>query len=259
MKKMKFVVLALTLLMGISFTSCLSSDDDSSSQGGGIVTVVDNYGSVYFLDGSGVKYYPTSTSLTSVESTYSFSTSSKVAYVVFNYDSTTGSVSTGYTVELTYAISLDSKVEMVQTKGASNDSTATAPVISLGLITTTEYLYVINDQLVIGANYYMSKYHYLTMVYYPSETTENSTEIKLYLRHNSKGDTSTAATSYNYAGSYPSLYFKAYNLSNILNDFYNKTGLSSVKINVETEENANSIDLASATTKNYTLTYSLDN
>lgn len=256
---MKFVALALTLLMGISFTSCLNSDDDSSSQGGGIVTVINSYGSVYFLDGSGVKYYPTSTSLASVESTYSFSTSSKVAYVVFDYDTTTETASTGYTVELTYAVSLDSKVEMVQTKGASNDSTTTAPVISLDLMTTSEYLYVINDQLVIGANYYMSKYHYLTMVYYPNETTESSTEIKLYLRHNSKGDTSTAATSYDYASSYPSIYFKAYNLSNILNDFYDKTGLSSVKINVETKENDSSIDLTSATTKNYTLTYSFDN
>ena len=39
MKQLKFLVVALTLLMGISFTSCLNSDSDPYNYGGGMVKV----------------------------------------------------------------------------------------------------------------------------------------------------------------------------------------------------------------------------
>lgn len=263
MKKMKFIALALTLLMGISFTSCLSSDDDSSSSTlYAFVTVHSYMGTAYFTDGNGVIYYPTSASLSSVESTYDFSTSSNTAYIYYTVDETsTSNTSTSKTVVLSYAISLDAKVEMPEAVGDTNDSTSTAPIISLASMTTSSELYMLDDQLVIGVNYYMSKLHYFTLVYYPEETTSSSTEIKLYLRHNSKSDTSTAYTSSTFvnAGYSPSLYFKAFDLSDILAYYSDQTGNSSVTINVETEEDTSSIDLASATTKNYTLTYSLDN
>lgn len=260
---MKFVALALTLLMGISFTSCLSSDDnDSSSPISGIFAVNFNLSNVFFTDAAGIKYYPTPTSLATVKSTYGFKTSSKVAYISFTYDSSTGgSAATGYTVALTYAVSLDTTVETVENKGASNDSTSTAPIASLGTITTSSNLYIVNNQLVLGAKYYMEKLHYFTLVYYPNETTSSSTELKLYLRHNSKGDLSTSYTSYDYAFNstrvYPPLYFKAFDLSGILSDYLMKTGKSSVVINLETKESEISLDLTKATTKNYTLTYSL--
>lgn len=262
---MKFVALALTLLMGISLTSCLNSDDNnSSSQISGIFAVNSSLGTVFFTDGSGVKYYPTSTSLATVESSNGFKTSSKVAYLSFTYDSAAGeSASTGYTIALTYAVSLDTTVETVENEGASNDSISTAPISSLGAMTSSSNLYVINNHLVLGVEYYMSKLHYFTLVYYPEETTSSSTELKLYLRHNSKGDTSTSNTSYEYAfnsnGGYPFLYFKAFDLSEILSDYLMKTGKSSVTINLETKESDISLDLSKATTKNYTLTYSFNN
>ncbi len=117
---------------------------------------------------------------------------------------------------------------------------------------------MMDKQLVLGATYYTSKLHYFTLVYYPEETTATSSELNLYLRHNSKGDTSKDATSYDYVMSnlaFMPLYYKAFDLSQIIYDFQMNTGKTTFTINVETQESSMGIILDDATTKKYTLTY----
>jgi hypothetical protein len=260
MKQMKFFALVLTFLMGVSLTSCID-EGESSTAAGSIVKVVNYMGTVHFEGANGIKYYPTTASLATVESTYKFSTSSNVAYIYFSSavanTSSTGQTTDSYTVELTYAVSLDSKTEMPSARGASNDSVSTAPIITL-TAGGSNNVFMMDKQLVLGATYYTSKLHYFTLVYYPEETTATSSELNLYLRHNSKGDTSKDATSYDYVMSnlaFMPLYYKAFDLSRIIYDFQMNTGKTTFTINVETQESSMGIILDDATTKKYTLTY----
>lgn len=66
MKQLKFLMVALTLLMGISFTSCLNSDDGEYDDIYGMVLV--NYmGLLSFEDAAGNTYQPTLASVTQFE------------------------------------------------------------------------------------------------------------------------------------------------------------------------------------------------
>nr|WP_320059057.1 hypothetical protein [uncultured Bacteroides sp.] len=71
MKKMKFVALALTLLMGISFTSCLNSDGGNASYSG-FVTVSQGYLSdnIVLLTDDGLTLTPTNPSMLLVDKKY---------------------------------------------------------------------------------------------------------------------------------------------------------------------------------------------
>lgn len=60
MKQMKFLAIALTLLMSVAFTSCMDSEGGGSGADGySYVTVVDNYGIVTLLTDDGFKLIPT--------------------------------------------------------------------------------------------------------------------------------------------------------------------------------------------------------
>lgn len=61
MKQLKFLMVAFTLLMGVSLTSCLSDDAGESMYDGiGYVRTKGNY----FADPDGNMYYPTPASVT---------------------------------------------------------------------------------------------------------------------------------------------------------------------------------------------------
>ena len=64
MKQLKFLMVAFTLLMGVSLTSCLSDDAGESMYDGiGYVRTKGNY----FADPDGNMYYPTPASVTEME------------------------------------------------------------------------------------------------------------------------------------------------------------------------------------------------
>lgn len=65
MKQLKFLMVAFTLLMGVSFTSCLN-DDAGESMYDGIGYVRTVMGS-YFVDLYGNTYHPTMASVTEME------------------------------------------------------------------------------------------------------------------------------------------------------------------------------------------------
>ena len=64
MKQLKFLMVALTLLMGIAFTSCLNSDDGEYDDIYGMVLVNNYMGLLSFEDAAGNTYQPTSASVT---------------------------------------------------------------------------------------------------------------------------------------------------------------------------------------------------
>jgi hypothetical protein len=265
MKKFKLFAFALLATLSLGMTSCLS-DSSSTSTGGMIAEVYNATGTTFFVSGS-TKIYPTSTSLSSVESTYSFNATSGMAYIYYTYDANSEanknySTTNILSVDLQYAVSLKGTTVEPTIEGASNDSVATNPIVGLQAMSSSsedQFAVVNNRYLVAGVNYYLSKaYHYFTLVYYPSETKSGDTTLKLYLRHRSLLDTTPLYTSSDLASTYPSYYFKSFDLENVLADFLSTAGADPTKITVYAQVSSLStnFDLSTISETAYTIDYS---
>lgn len=251
MKQVKFLMLALVILMGVGFTSCMNGDDDTTVRQDAFVKVkTGGLGSIYFEDANGFKYYASATSLATMKSTYGFDPSSgEMAYIIYQYDSATQPITENTEslkdLQLVYAFGLDATVESVSEEGASNDSIAKAPIRSLDGTIGSSYKYepfmFDESTLLLQIDYFMGVdgllSHYFTLVHYPNEQVEENT-IKLYLRHNNGKDTSLNYTSVNFSGQYPFVFYKAFNLSKLHVPINTDT-----KIIIETQVNNTNIDL----------------
>lgn len=251
MKQVKFLMLALVILMGVGFTSCMNGDDDTTVRQDAFVKVkTGGLGSIYFEDANGFKYYASAASLATMKSTYGFDPSSgEMAYIIYQYDSATQPITENTEslkdLQLVYAFGLDATVESVTEEGASNDSIAKAPIRSLDGTIGSSYKYepfmFDESTLLLQIDYFMGVdgllSHYFTLVHYPNEQVEENT-IKLYLRHNNGKDTSLNYTSVNFSGQYPFVFYKAFNLRKL-----NVPINTDTKIIIETQVNNTNIDL----------------
>lgn len=263
MKQVKFLMLALIMLMGVGFTSCMNGENDTTVRRDVFAKTHSSMGVTWFEDEYGFEYYPSATSMATMK-TYGFDPiSNDMVYLIFQYDSATQPVTENTKslkdLQLLYATELDATVESVAEKGDSNDSIAKAPIRGLeGTISTSygniTYKPIMFDEntLMLQIDYFMGidglLSHYFTLVHYPNEPAEENT-IKLYLRHNNGKDTSTSYTSVNYSGQYPFLFYKAFNLGKLDVSINENT-----KIIIEAQENNTNIDLESEQTKTKTYT-----
>lgn len=268
MKQVKVLMLTLVVLMGVGFTSCMDSDNNTTISGAAYVKVHSALGTTYFTDANGFELYPSASSLAKIETgSGNFNSSSTMmAYVVYQYDTSTQQVTENTTklnVELLAAFGLDATFESVSVPGVSdNDSIAKAPIISLKATPdgTNSFKPVMYDDrtLLLPINYFMSNFnHYFTLIRYENNAPAESNQvtegegknITLYLRHNNAGDTSTSGTSLRYLLEYTSYYG--------LNPFYKAFNLSSLhlkpgdKLTIKTMESSNSIKLEDATEVSY--------
>ncbi len=101
-KKIKFLGVVFTLLLGISFTSCLNSDNNESSWDIYAFVTVKNYmGSVYLLGDDGVTYYPTNPDVLKITSTGGATEYVERAAIYLKYvDNAAGSTTTTRTVTI---------------------------------------------------------------------------------------------------------------------------------------------------------------
>lgn len=270
MKQLKFLMVALTLLMGISFTSCLNSDSDPYNYGGGMVKVQNYMGLYSFKGENGVTITPTSASISALEANgFKMSEmSDKVAQIYYRWDPTQVNIPADEKdikgVELYSIESLDNTVAIVEQKGvATNDSISksnNAAIISLGY--APKFFYD-DYTLLLPINYYITnKRHFLTLVYYPNE--DNGTTLRLYLGHNSNGDsTSNSSTSYtltaNTGGYYGlGLFYKVYDLRKVFERYKRETSTfeNPTTIEIVTKVNSYSLKLDDPQTeeKVYTVT-----
>lgn len=138
MKQLKFLMVAFTLLMGVSFTSCLN-DDAGESMYDGIGYVRTVMGS-YFIDLYGNTYHPTMASVTEMEAQGFKMSGTDLAQIAFKYvEDTPATKAEGgtftpqdYRIKLVSAIAVDS----YSTRYASSveDMEAipeTAPIVTL--------------------------------------------------------------------------------------------------------------------------------
>ncbi len=264
LKRLKFLTLALTVLLGIVTTSCVDSDGTSVRSGIAIVKVVhSSLSGTYFRTATGVTITPTSTSIASLEANGAdfTSMSGEIVYIWYQWDSDvvtiTGNETSITGVDVIYIAPMDSPVEVVYQEGAANDSIADTPVIGVGEEMEAEFFD--STTLLLPINYYINTYmHSFTLVYLPNESTA-ADGFTLYLRHNKQQDSPTAGstTSYAYyASGYINIYVRAFDLSEAMDAYKRATGTSEVTTVRIVASVSDDVDLDEATEETYTYTYS---
>lgn len=264
MKTFKFLMVALTLMMGMAFSSCLNSDDDDDNTLYTTALVKVCYsGGYYFKMADGSTITPSSSSLSAFSSSLS-SIRGHVVCVYFSYTSAyvSGDGSDISNVTVNSIMDLTDAVEVVYEEGAANDSIEDAPILSLG---NSNYTPTVFDEetFVLPLDYYAyTDYHSFTLVYYYDENNTSSDTIDLYLRHNTQGDndkytgSSTYETYYSY-GAYYLEYWKLYLHGFNLDDIFGVLDSEPTSVRIHYKQNSSSIDLDDSNTTEKTYTLSL--
>lgn len=276
MKQFKFLMVAFSLLMGVSLTSCLNSSGTDSTTRYAIGKVYSSLGSYYFKTADGYTITPTYASISSALASGNDLSKYVGEVVFFVYDAADATVDaaskTISDVKYGGCASLNNAVEVVNgtpddTDKAINDSIENTPIISLaGTNDDKPAFYFDNYTLYLPANYTMAKTeNYVSLVYYTEEEADNDGVVRLHLRYNSKGSTvSPSITSYNYyvQTQLPYFYVKFYDLSNVFAAYNQGAGATyPTKVEIVAKENPYSTDLEDAQTaeKIYTVEYSPSN
>ncbi len=249
MRKIKFLI--ISLFIGISMTSCLNSSEGSSISYA-YLRVKGMMGLYYFEDILGNKLYPTTSSLTKIESDTDFKMSeTHLAHIAFefvedetqdtqNLDETTKPQE--YEIELLGARSIDGPdVVISQTMdNMDEDAPETAPVNTLNVSdgfggSVKPYLYDL-ETLVLPIQFNLSnddtkfKMHKLVLACCRADMTDGVTSMVFYLRHD-KGEDDGITYYYNQ--------WYAYDISNAVIDFQMETGVTPTKLIIKAHEDVN--------------------
>ncbi len=251
MKQFKFLSMALILLMGVSFASCLDDDDDDDSvyDWAGFVYVRSTYGSVYFVDSTGNIISPTSTSVSELETSYGIDISSyKFAYVYTkDLSSTTTSTSSNtYYVSLV-AIELCSYGDATVAETEEELATVapeTAPIISFYYEDSYyQYSYQYSSSIYpalfdestlvvpiywwMGSTSSLISQHTFVLACVTEEIEANDTELVFYLHHDVGTDEAVSNYSYTCYG---------FNIDDAVETFENITGRVPSKLTVKSHQ-----------------------
>ena len=253
MKKLNLLAFVFTLLMGVSFTSCLNSDDSTSIDNACTVYVYQNVyaGTPYFVDAIGNTYIPSSASVSGIEqnnSGFKFE-DYKMMTIYYNFTVAEGEQKPTINVDpsnpQTYNIDLVSVYpnitvsEVVPAQSVDDIETVapgTAPVISLTQSTTGSAVLEMFDSktLLLMTGFYCTndtekyKEHSIKMVYVLDEFTSGSTSLTVYIQHNKGTDDGADVI-----GSY-GIY--GFNLQQAIQAFTAKTGNAPTRIIVKAKE-----------------------
>lgn len=240
MKHLKFLMVALTLLMGISFTSCLDSGNSESAYDGyGYVRTVNYMGLSYFVDLQGNKYYPTQESLAAMK-TNGFEIDNADLVVIYYKDveqdaAAGGASATEKYISLVAVDPIDSyRALSVNTVGdMESRAPETAPIVTLeprdNYGNTYSPLLYGSEMIVLFVNWRMEnknetlKQHTFNLVYV-EEAQKDSNELVLYFRHDKGSDTKTEVA--------PTMR-KAFDIKSIMNELKAKSGKYPEKIVVK--------------------------
>lgn len=244
------MLVALTLIMGLSMTSCLNSSEGSSISYA-FLRVQGSYGFYYFQDALGNQIYPTTSSLSLVESSTDFKMSeTNLAYVAFEIiedeegesaqslaESTDPQT---FTIDLKSAVSLDGpEVVISQTMADMEyDAPENAPVNTLSLSTgygteqVKPYLYDL-ETLVLPIQFNLTndqdkfEMHRLVLACCLEEMQEGDTDLVFYLRHDRGEDEGKEV--------YYSQWY-GYDIRYAVEEFKMKSGAAPTKIIIKAHE-----------------------
>ena len=205
MKQLKFLMVALTLLMGIAFTSCLNSDDGEYDDIYGMVLVNNYMGLLSFEDAAGNTYQPTSASVTQFEANSSLKISDSRMGIILGKsiepETNEKSKTTNFTLKNFQPISLYNKDILVTPIAwrLQND----------------------NDKF---------KMHKFALACVLDEIEAGATDLVFYLRHDKGADDKTDVYYSNWYG---------YDIKNALERFKEKAGNLPTKLVIKSHESGN--------------------
>lgn len=247
------MLVALTLMMGLSMTSCLNSDSSGNMYNGwGFFRVESSMGGYYFSDPGGNSYIPTPASLASMQS-QGFEIS-KADFVFFYFkwaedeteaeDKLTDTTTThSFDIELLSIAGFEEEEVLVAqtTETMELDAPETAPVISLkttttsGAVSEAPMLFDLDALLLpvyfnLGSTKEDLQQHKLVLACDMSEVEPGSTELNLYLRHDKGSDDEINYYTSNW---YP------FNLTSAVAEFKAKAGNAPTKLIIKAHEDIN--------------------
>ncbi len=253
MAKFKIWMVALTLLMGASLTSCINSDEtESAFDGAGMFYVVNSYMGSYFEDPIGNKLYPTSASVLAMETNYGFKMSeTKLAVIYYKFvkDETGTAKAKANTTPQSYDIVLVSAAacdgpDLITTatqEEMEESVTENAPIVSLTPTVNNGYTYqelkpafYDTKTLVLPIAWRMENksetiaQHKFNLVYVMSDTEADATDLVLYLRHDRGTDEKTDAGTYTQDG---------YNIEEAVYHFEGVTGKKPQNVIIKSKNN----------------------
>lgn len=244
MKQLKFLMVALTLLMGISLTSCLNSDNNYDKTRQGFARVKSSMGLSWFEDAGGNKLYPTPASLAKVQADQGFSMSStNLALIQFTpveteaASKTNTQESTSLDINLTGAMNCDGPQPIVVQNALEMESAATesAPIILLNTGGYSYYPSYLFDKEIIMLTIFFrqtnsadkTKEHKFKLIANLEDITAESTDLILYLRHDKGTDDGKEASNFVYSG---------YDIREAVSEFTGITGKEPQKIKIKVKE-----------------------
>lgn len=263
MKQIKFLVMALAMVMGLTMTSCLETDN-GPQQFSGYVKVVSFMGYSYFEDLAGNKYYPTSTSLADMKANMGFEMStSHFVFLQYQLAETEGantkadSGETGkqeFSITLSYAVALDGPQPITVATAEELETAAPEvdPIVSFGtenaflgtpFYYNTEYIYmpVVYNVKKAGKNEKQEdviKMHTINLAWVSEETAADATELVLYLRHDRDYEYNTDEDGKVTDTKAQTLSYGAYDIRSIMEAFRIKTGNYPEEVTVKVHETA---------------------
>lgn len=233
----------LLLLAGVfTFSSCLNDDDnDSSSQ-----LYVDNVSisssalssSFYFI-GSNGEIYNVGTNSTG-STNYQLMKTAYIQFTILSTDSSTNGKKI-YNIDLKYAGSTLATVNRAESL-ATADSTKNDSIVEFKPFSVLNGKY-----LLLGINYYLySRIHYMTLCY-PNDNgfikVSNASvpdTLRFYLHHNNNKDVASTTTSYQIWSTYPTLFYKTFDINDILSEAKMQNGGKNIYIDVVAKTQATS-------------------
>lgn len=255
MKQMKFLMVALVVLMGVSLTSCLNGDDNTIVTGSEIVKVNQYDIPISFTNATGIKLVPDKSILT---------TEGKMALLYYQYDRATV---TQETKSVTITLLADPKYidGTPVIIGSSEDITENAPMVTLEPSTgygTLRGVFFDSNMLILPIGYKVRNVnsqeeaddeigrHAFTVVYDTTEPAEDGT-LKLRLYHEITDPEGEPVVRTRDAYDY-----KAYDLSGAILDYrVNHDDARPTKVSIVIMQNKNNNSLESAIEETYSYDY----
>ena len=250
MKQLKFLVVAFTLLMGISLTSCMG-DSDPTVTWASFMKVVETY-PYTFQDASGIKFIATNTTdlvTETVKMKYG-----DIVYMQYSYNSEEQNV-TADTKEIKakmqfYYNASDENMSVVEEGTGAGEPYENATVTGMYSSQENGMAYFDKNTLLLCIKYMAKKdlsEHSFTLVY-DTTVSEDAEEgvMNLYLRHSNNED----KPDQNVEG-----YFRAFDISDFLNLYGEMPTKIRIWVNETNKSGSNSLDDAKEELQSYDVNY----
>ncbi|MCE8558004.1 hypothetical protein K0F60_05335 [Bacteroides fragilis] len=254
MKQLKLMVLALTLLMGTMFTSCMDSGENGPQQWSGVVKVNNGMFGMTFTDIGGLELIPSVQPTTSI--------SSKMASIYCTIDEGQEINQNTKKVSVTLLqepVGIDAPTSIASEIGGAGDIISNAPVASLEFTSGYKFSpYQFDENTLVVPVLFRVKSdvtsaedlqaelnkHSFTLVCCTNEITSDASTLKLYLRYKVE-DSKEEIEKRSKIGSL----YKAYDIEEALGIFKAKTKNNPTKVVIMAQQNEynNKLEDSSAT------------